>query len=589
MALDTIMKGMVEEFSSKNGFANLEESKAFEYLVNFLAVTKYQEDAFSDRADFDSLVVDSKGQFGLDAIAFIINGNLVTSKDDIIQYAKSNYLDVNILFIQSKTSNKLESGDFLKTIQATKNFISNFSAINEKNENIITCKEIWDEIFSYKNYKFCNSVSPACHIIYAIDTDNFGQTELIESLISNNENDFKKLFSDLRNIKIELWGKQRLINYYKEITNTNTCNINFKSYIELDSIKGVNNSYIGYLPGKEYLKIITSDDGSMRRRIFYENVRDFQGSKNTVNTEISKTINNTESQDQFILLNNGVTIITKKITSLGSNNYELKDFQIVNGCQTSNVIFNSRDKVDNILVPVKIIATEDTNIITNIVKATNRQTPVPEETFIVLSEYHKNIQLLFNQYQSKMPIDIVYERRAGEYPNFLTNKYKINLHNLIRSVTCIFFQDPHVVYNNNPAIILKNRTDKLFKDSHPIEMYYISAYLFAYLQKLINEEILGHYDFTNKYYILTVLYIMLTKNKKIRMFESKEFSKELDKVMQILFKEDLKQYYIDASNFVSHKIEEYKKQNEKLQMVAIRKLSDFRDFIFESITPDTFE
>ncbi len=73
--------------------------------------------------------------------------------------------------------------------------------------------------------------------------------------------------------------------------------------------------------------------------------------ENNVNKEIRSTIANENTRGQFILLNNGVTIITKSVTSLGANMYELADFQIVNGCQTSNEIFNCKEFASDILVP----------------------------------------------------------------------------------------------------------------------------------------------------------------------------------------------------------------------------------------------
>lgn len=588
MALDVIVDGMVDDFKSRYGLNELSKDKAFEYLVNFLAVTKYQEDAFSEKSDLNNLVVDEKSQFGLDAIAFIVNGNLVTTKDDIIQYSKSKILNVQILFIQSKTSNKLETGDLLKTIEATKNFFLNFGAINEKNDNIINCKDIWDEIHSFSNYKYCSSESPLCHIVYAVDTDNFGDTELVNSLIQNNEKELLEKLPDIRRTKIEIWGKQRLINFYNEITNSNECNITFNNYIELSSINGVSSSYIGFLPGSEYLKILTSENGTIRRRIFYENVRDYQGDSNTVNQEISKTIKNQKMRDQFILLNNGVTIISKKITPLGSKQYELKDFQIVNGCQTSNVLFELKDDIKDIQIPVKIIATEDTDLITNIVKATNRQTQVPEETFVVLSDYHKNIQIYFSQMQGKMPLDFVYERRAGEFVNLIGDKYKINLHNLVRATTAIFFQDPHMVYNNNPAIIIKNRSEKIFNRNQPLEMYYIAAYLFIYLQKLENSQSLEKGDFINKYYILTVVYCLITQNKNKREFDSKDFKKELNECLDELKRNKIKDYFSKASSFVQHQMNKYFKEYS-MRDNEIRKLSDFKDYIFENLTEEFLE
>lgn len=106
----------------------------------------------------------------MDAIAFIVNGNLVISKEDIEIYAKSKRLDVDIVFIQSKTEEKCETGDLLKTIQATKFFLNDFESVAEKNSNIKNAKEIYDEIFKYDNYKFCTTDSPKCYIYFACVT-----------------------------------------------------------------------------------------------------------------------------------------------------------------------------------------------------------------------------------------------------------------------------------------------------------------------------------------------------------------------------------------------------------------------------------
>ena len=55
-------------------------------------------------------------------------------------------------------------------------------------------------------------------------------------------------------------------------------------------------------------------------------MRDYQG-ENEVNLEIAETIKS--ASDKFILLNNGVTIICKKLTNL-RNKFTLTDYQIVN-------------------------------------------------------------------------------------------------------------------------------------------------------------------------------------------------------------------------------------------------------------------
>lgn len=134
-----------------------------------------------------------------------------------------------------------------------------------------------------------------------------------------------------------------------------------------------------------------------------------------------------------------------------------------------------KDCVKDIIVPVKIIYTTDSEIIASIVRATNRQSPVPEEAFVALDNYQKNLQMIFNEYSKEMPIEVFYERRLGE-PDNISNKmgeYQIvKLHGVIRNVTSVFFQEPYVVHNNNPANILRNRKDKLFCEEQQPEMSY---------------------------------------------------------------------------------------------------------------------
>ena len=83
MALNKVLEGMLNDFKKDFLLEIPEISKQFEYLVNYLVVSKFHPDAFSDKGDLERVVVDEKGQFGLDAIAFIVNGNLVLGKDDI--------------------------------------------------------------------------------------------------------------------------------------------------------------------------------------------------------------------------------------------------------------------------------------------------------------------------------------------------------------------------------------------------------------------------------------------------------------------------------------------------------------------------
>lgn len=550
MALNKVLQGMLNDFKNGYIFEKLELSKEFEYFVNYLIISRFHPDAFNDSGDLDRVVVDEKSQFGLDAIAFIINGNLVLSKDDIPIYARSKKLDVDILFIQTKTEEKCDTGDLLKTIQATKNFFEDFNAITEKNSNIINAKEIYDELFDYDNFRYCTSQSPKCHIYY-VTTANDWEKNIVDNICSSGEKDLSSL-SDIKNVDIQVLGKEYIIDAYNEIKNSISVQINLKNCITLDRIDGVKEAYIGYLTGDDYLKIICDSNGDIRRRIFYENVRDYQGIENNVNKEIRNTITTEKTRGQFILLNNGVTIITKSVTSLGANIYELSDFQIVNGCQTSNEIYNCREYASDIFVPVKIIYTTDTDIISSIVKATNRQSPVPEEAFVALNKYHKELQLLFSEYSKEMPLEMFYERRSGEADDIKEKKgqYQIvTLHGIIRAFESVYCQNPNMVYGTNPANILKSQSNRLFCKSHKQEIYYLASYLFVKFVSMQQEGIFSRHDYALRFYVIMVVRALMIGEMKVPDLSSNAMDKE-NKKMILLLKSDVDSYFI-VSNFMS--------------------------------------
>ncbi|MBT2159101.1 AIPR family protein [Clostridioides difficile] len=71
----------------------------------------------------------------------------------------------------------------------------------------------------------------------------------------------------------------------------------------------------------------------------------------------------------------------------------MTNYQIVNGCQTSNVIFECLNSIDNktndIYIPIRLISTEDEDTKHAIIKATNSQTQLKPEQLVALSSIQK--------------------------------------------------------------------------------------------------------------------------------------------------------------------------------------------------------
>jgi hypothetical protein len=161
---------------------------------------------------------------------------------------------------------------------------------------------------------------------------------------------------------------------YNQTKNALSREFTFADRAVVPEIKGVSEAYLGFVSARTFLKIVSDDDGDIIKSIFYDNVRDWQD-YNQVNTEIKETLAS-DHKARFVLMNNGVTIIARTVRPTG-NRFYIEDFQVVNGCQASHVLADSRDQIDDsVMIPLRLIGTQDEDVIGSIVHATNRQTEV---------------------------------------------------------------------------------------------------------------------------------------------------------------------------------------------------------------------
>lgn len=74
----------------------------------------------------------------------------------------------------------------------------------------------------------------------------------------------------------------------------------------------------------------------------------------------------------------------------------------MNGCQTSHVLFNNRDKLNaSVMVPVRLIGTQDEDVIRAIIRATNRQTEVKDDQFFAVQDFPKELELYFQTFPDR--------------------------------------------------------------------------------------------------------------------------------------------------------------------------------------------
>ena len=147
-----------------------------------------------------------------------------------------------------------------------------------------------------------------------------------------------------------------------------------------------------------------------------------------------------------MVLNNGVTVVAESYSPKPGDAVTLSGYQIVNGCQTTNCLYLSRDKLADKLsstyVPMKIVVTSDSDIAAQIIRATNSQTAVRESDLVALSSFQKRLEEYYKL--DEMGVNLTYERRAGQfYGKNVVRTRVVNINDQLRSVAAVVLRVPH--------------------------------------------------------------------------------------------------------------------------------------------------
>lgn len=526
---DRIIKGMMNDFLDGFGIKEKDEATAFEHFCNYCMFTHHRPDAYSSDNFFYRTVHTGKGgDKAIDGILVEVNEVAVSNLAQLKEVIGTRKFHANFVFVQAKTSAKFDSGDMLKTGLGVKDFFQKDKKNLNANNSILKFKEMADFIL---DNSIRHDEQPTCTIYY-VTTGKWVEDMNLLNVKNECEVFLSKLnyFSEIRFIPID---SMKLSGIYKEVNNSVTRQIIMSKYIPFPSnIRGVEQAYIGLVSVEEYLKLIENEEGMIQQGLFYDNVRSYLG-ENPVNREIIETIKNDKKYIQFPILNNGVTIVTKSLRPSGEK-YTLSDFQIVNGCQTSNVLFKCRNELrPGIMLPIKIVCTADPELINDVIRSTNRQTQVLDEAFESLKEFHKQLQDYYNTYATKD--HLYYERRTHEYDNGDKPVKKSNIITLpiqLMAMLSMFLEEPHSVHRYYGEL-LKAYRQRLFQSDHKLTAYYTSAWALHRIEDSLRRGQLDMKYRRFRYHMLFMIQVCirhLAKFKDMPRPNSHDMEKLCDKI-----------------------------------------------------------
>jgi len=467
--VDKITESLLQEFSVEHGITLLEQSKQFEHFASYLIVRGEHSESFDTQ---DLVVGDDKQSSegtdtGIDGIAVVVNGILISDVEELEeQLSTAGYLETTFVFVQAETTSGFDGAKIGTFGFGVSDFFRDVPKL-KRNAKISGFVEIAQAIYS-RGSKFRRG-NPICKLFY-VTTGKWTGDGTLQARIDGVKSDLMDtgLFREVQFTPVGAEGVQKM---YQRSRYAISAEFTFANRTTIPEVPQVAEAHFGYLPWGEFKKLIIDDSDKLVDGLFFDNVRDWQG-YNDVNSEIKGTLTSSD-RGRFVLMNNGVTVIARTLQTTG-HKFTIEDYQIVNGCQTTHVLFDQRGSIDDsVSIPVRLISTKNEDVTNTIIKATNWQTEIKEEQLFALQQFPKNLEAYFGSFP---PLHRLYfERRSRQYDGLSVEKTRVvTFDSMIRAFAAMFLNEPHRTTRNFKA--LKSKMGKeIFAKDQKMEPYYVAA------------------------------------------------------------------------------------------------------------------
>lgn len=283
-------------------------------------------------------------------------------------------------------------------------------------------------------------------------------------------------------------NEDKILQIAQSLDNDCKVTLEFTDGFPFPKVSDEGQTYVVLCEADKLIEVLKNEDGLIRANIFDANVRAYQGNTD-INNEMVTTLQ--ECPENFVLYNNGITIVCNKLSPVGKT-LEIRNPQVVNGCQTCNSIYRAYKQgtdLSKVKVIVKVIETMGGAVAQGIVRGTNRQNIVYEEAFETVRQFHKDLEEFINIMEPKGFHKVFYERRSKQYSSDTQIKpyQKISFRTLIQSMVAMYMNKVEISHRHESKLI-SDYKDILFVEGQSFYPYYIAALLSSHLDYVMKRE-----------------------------------------------------------------------------------------------------
>lgn len=518
-----IIKAHIDSFVKSFGLDADDESVQFEKFATYCVLSSRYSAAF----DLDD-VVTGPGDEGIDGIAVVIDEVVTASVEDaelIFQAPRRNH-DVDVMFVQAKRSEGFDLGDFLKFKEGVLRFATQmpYTAVDEV---LSEARKMFD--VALKEVPKVRHGKPSLTARF-ITTGQYQKPAALETALR----DFLAQLVELglfHETDVRFIDRDELTRLWVGTYSSIDASLPAFSIAALPNIAGIDEAYLAVVRANDFVNnLLLSEDGNLRTQVFEENVRSFLGHDNLVNQSIANTLAS-DSASRFPVLNYGITIVSPDVKLQGTT-LHMTNYQIVNGCQTSNVLFENRDALGDVMVNIKVVKTQHEDVFSELVRATNSQSKVEDTQFLSLRPIIKRVEQYFNTYDGAES-RLYLERRDRQYVGQEIPATRIfSLHYAAKCVASMFCNRPELA-GRYPKQMYEELTDTIFADSTKEIVFYAACVTMYRFNLLVSNSTVPQNMKRFKWHMLPLVRAVLFGNKVVPL-NSKEAEKAAQRVIEVM-------------------------------------------------------
>jgi hypothetical protein len=518
-----IIKAHLDSFVKSFGLAADEESVQFEKFAMHCVLSS----RFSAAFDLDDVSTGS-GDEGIDGVAVVIDEVVTASVEDaelIFEAPRRNH-DVDVIFVQAKRSEGFDLGDFLKFKEGILRFAAQ-TPYAAKDEVLSEARRMFD--VALREVPKVRHGKPSLTARF-ITTGQYQKPAALETALK----DFLVQLTELglfHETDVRFIDRDELTRLWVGTYSSINASLPAFSIAALPNIAGIDEAYLAVVRANDFVNnLLLTEDGNLRTQVFEENVRSFLGHDNLVNQSIAATLAS-DAASRFPVLNNGITIVSPDVKLQGTT-LHMTNYQIVNGCQTSNVLFENREALGEVMVNIKVVKTQLEDVFSELVRATNSQSKVEDTQFLSLRPIIKRVEQYFNTYdgaESRLHL----ERRDRQYVGQEIPATRIfSLHYAAKCVASMFCNRPELAARY-PKQMYEELTDTIFADSTKEIVFYAACVTMYRFNLLVSNSTVPQNMKRFKWHMLPLVRAILVGHNVVPL-NSKDAEKAAKRVIEVM-------------------------------------------------------